>query len=110
MQTQICEEKLIEIFIAVDDFTNLFQQWLTTRSLAPARQPTRQTELATSEILTILVYYGTGHPAPLRLQKLPILLSAISRATDENLLPPLDFLSAFHRPHSPPNPIVACGE
>jgi hypothetical protein len=57
MQTQICEEKLIEIFIAVDDFTNLFQQWLTSRSLAPARLPTRQTELATSEILTILIYY-----------------------------------------------------
>ena len=45
--------RLIEIFSAADDFTNLFQQWLTTRSLAPARQPTRQTELATMEILTI---------------------------------------------------------
>ena len=70
MQTQICEEKLIEIFIAIDDFTNLFQQWLATRSLPTTRRPTRQTELATSEILTILVYYGTGHPASLRLQKL----------------------------------------
>ena len=57
MHTQISEEKLIEIFIAVDDFTNLFDQWLATRSLEPARQPTRQPDLTTSEIMTILVYY-----------------------------------------------------
>ncbi len=57
MQSQISEEKLIEIFIAVDDFTNLFHQWLAARCLQPPRQPTRQTQLSESEMLTILVYY-----------------------------------------------------
>lgn len=57
MQAQISEEKLIEVFIAVDDFVNLFTQWLTTRALPSSRQPTRQPELSTSEIITILVYY-----------------------------------------------------
>lgn len=52
MQSQISEEKLIEVFIAVDDFVNLFDQWLTTRALAPKRQPTRQPELSSSEIIT----------------------------------------------------------
>ncbi|WP_018620655.1 IS982 family transposase [Spirosoma luteum] len=57
MQSQISEEKLIELFIAVDDFVNLFDQWLASRALAPTRQPTRQPELSNSEIITILVYY-----------------------------------------------------
>lgn len=57
MYSQISEEKLIELFIAVDDFVILFDQWLTTRALTPTRQPTRQPELSTSEIVTILVYY-----------------------------------------------------
>lgn len=96
MQSQISEEKLIEIFIAVDDFTNLFHQWLAARCLQPPRQPTRQTQLSESEMLTILVYYGTGHPAPFGLQKLSILLPAIGRADDENVFSPLDFLSAVH--------------
>ena len=70
MHSQISEEKLIDVFSAVDEFVLLFDQWLTARAFTPARQPTRKTELSTSEMLTILVYYGTGHPAPLRLQKL----------------------------------------
>ena len=74
MHSQISEEKLIEVFIVVDDLVILFDQWLTTRASTPARQPTRQPQLSTSEIITILVYYGTGHPAPLRLQKFSILL------------------------------------
>lgn len=57
MQEQICEEKLIEIFIAVDDFVKIFDQWLTTRCLMPARKPTRQPALTASEIITLLVYY-----------------------------------------------------
>ena len=57
MQTQICEEKLIEIFIAVDDFTKPFEQWLANRSLPGERQSTRQPELTASEIITLLVYY-----------------------------------------------------
>ena len=56
MQKQICEEKLIEIFIAVDDFVKLFDQRLTTRSLVADRKPTRKPQLTASEIITLLVY------------------------------------------------------
>lgn len=57
MQTQICEEKLIEVFIAVDDFVNPFEQWLASRALTGSGQATRQTDLTASEIITLLVYY-----------------------------------------------------
>ena len=57
MQSQISEEKLIEIFSTVDDFVNLFTQWLASRALASTRKPTRQPDLSRSEIITILVYY-----------------------------------------------------
>lgn len=57
MQTQICEEKLIEIFITVDDFVKPFEQWLASRALPDQRRPTRQPELTASEIITLLVYY-----------------------------------------------------
>lgn len=57
MQEQICEEKLIEIFIAVDDFVKLFDQWLGSRCLIAPRKPTRQPDLTDSEIITLLVYY-----------------------------------------------------
>lgn len=46
MHSQISEEKLIEVFISVDDFVILFDQWLTARALTLARQPTRQPELS----------------------------------------------------------------
>ena len=57
MHSQISEEKLIDVFITVDGFVNLFDQWLATRTLAPTRQPTRPPELSSSEIITILIYY-----------------------------------------------------
>jgi hypothetical protein len=57
MRQQICKEKLIEIFIAVDDFVKPFEQWLTSRALPNQSQPTRQSELTTSELITLLVYY-----------------------------------------------------
>jgi hypothetical protein len=57
MQTQSCEEKLIEIFVAVDDFVILFEQWLVSRKLPLPAQPTRQPDLTASEIITLLVYY-----------------------------------------------------
>lgn len=57
MHSQMSEEKLIEVFVAVDDFMILFDQWMTTRSLETTRKPTRQPDLTTSEIITILVYY-----------------------------------------------------
>nr|WP_232540841.1 hypothetical protein [Spirosoma endbachense] len=68
MPLQICEQKLIEIFVTVDDFLKPFEQYLTQRALADGLGlPTRQPELCSSEVITLLVYYGTGHPAPFRL-------------------------------------------
>lgn len=58
MPVQICEEKLIEIFVTVDDFIQPFEQFLAQRSLGQgAALPTRQPELSTSEIITLLAYY-----------------------------------------------------
>lgn len=57
MQPQICEEKLIHIFVTVDDFVNVFEQWAAARTLTPIGQSTRQTELTTSELITLVVYY-----------------------------------------------------
>ncbi len=57
MQEQICEEKLIEIFIAVDDFVQIFERWLATRCLSTTGKPTRQPDLVPSEVITLLVYY-----------------------------------------------------
>jgi hypothetical protein len=57
MQEQICEQKLIELFVTVDDFVTPFQQWLAQRSLTHGHTPTRQPELHPSEIITLLAYY-----------------------------------------------------
>lgn len=57
MQPLISEEKLIEVFVTVDDFMIQFDQWRASRSLAPRTKPTRQPDLTDSEIITILVYY-----------------------------------------------------
>lgn len=57
MHQQICEEKLIHIFVTVDDFVNLFDAWLASRALIPSSPPTRQPELTTSELVTLVVYY-----------------------------------------------------
>lgn len=58
MQVQICEEKLIEIFVTVDDFIQPFEQFLAQRSLPQSSASlTRQPELSTSEIITLLAYY-----------------------------------------------------
>ena len=57
MQTQICEEKLIQLFVAIDDFVLLFEHWLAQRTLPQPAKPTRQPELTPSEIITLLVYY-----------------------------------------------------
>lgn len=58
MQTLISQEKLIEIFVTVDDFIQPFEKALAARSLAqPRGSTTRQPDLASSEIITLLVYY-----------------------------------------------------
>lgn len=58
MQVQIGEQKLIEIFVTVADFIKPFEQHLAGRAIDPHRSlPTRQPELATSEIITLLAYY-----------------------------------------------------
>lgn len=57
MHQQINEEKLIAIFVTVDDFVNLFDEWLVSRALQPSKQATRQTDLSTSELITLVVYY-----------------------------------------------------
>lgn len=58
MQAQICEQKLIEIFVMVDDFIKPFEQYLASRAINQRISlSTRQTNLSTSEIITLLVYY-----------------------------------------------------
>lgn len=42
--------------MAVDDAVTRFDQWLTACALTPARQPTRQTKLRISQIITLLGY------------------------------------------------------
>nr|WP_240543745.1 hypothetical protein [Spirosoma foliorum] len=41
----------------MDDFVTPFEQWLASRTLTESGQPTRQTDLTASEIITLLVYY-----------------------------------------------------
>ena len=86
MYSQISEEKLIEVFIAVDDFIILFEKWLTTRALTPARQPTRQPKLSSSEILTILVYYHHSGYKNFHRAACAVLLPPFGGATDAYLL------------------------
>lgn len=58
MQAQICEEKLIQIFITVHDFIHPFQATLIKHSLGRTPQrPTRLPDLAACEVITLLVYY-----------------------------------------------------
>ncbi|SFD23780.1 hypothetical protein SAMN05216167_10442 [Spirosoma endophyticum] len=49
--------QLIDVFITIDDFVTLFDQWLSSRILALTCQPTRPPELSSIQIMTILVYY-----------------------------------------------------
>jgi hypothetical protein len=57
MQVQINENKLIALFIEVDDLANAFYSYLDKRQLGQTRKPTRTTALSHSEICTILVAY-----------------------------------------------------
>ena len=52
------EEKLIHMFILVDDFCNVFSTWQESRQLGEdSKKGGRPSELAESEVLTILIYY-----------------------------------------------------
>lgn len=54
----IYEEKLINMFILLDDFCQAYQAWSKTRQIGSSPKETlRQGQLSDSEVLTILVYY-----------------------------------------------------
>lgn len=54
----IYEEKLINMFILLDDFCYAYQAWSKTRQMgSPPIEAVRKSQLSDSEVLTILVYY-----------------------------------------------------
>ena len=57
MQAQISENKLIELFIEVDDLAIAFQSYQNNHQVGKMRKPTRTPALTQSEICTILVAY-----------------------------------------------------
>ena len=87
MHQQICQEKLIEIFIAVDDFVKPFQQWLTSRALPNQSRPTRRPELTASEIITLLVYYHYLGYKNFHRAACAVLLLALGLIADGHLFP-----------------------
>lgn len=57
MTMQNNEEKLIEIFIACDDFDKNLQSWLPAHSIGELKRPTRTPNLCDSELMTLLIFY-----------------------------------------------------
>lgn len=57
MQAQISENKLIALFIEVDDLAIAFQSYQNNHQVGKTRKPTRTPALTQSEICTILVAY-----------------------------------------------------
>ncbi len=58
MFPMLCEDKalkLIEIFIACDDFANAYQRWKA--QYHPNQKPGPDSQLAPSEVMTILIFY-----------------------------------------------------
>ena len=54
--------QLIAIFCVIDDFCKAFEPRYTQRLLhSGQRQRTRQSQLALSEIMTIIVYFHASH-------------------------------------------------
>lgn len=51
------EDKLIEIFIAADDFCQDFQRWLDTKPKLEFKLPRFEGQMQVSEILTIIIFY-----------------------------------------------------
>lgn len=57
MLTKDKEDKLIEIFIAADDFCQDFQRWLDTKPKFEFKLPRFEGRMEVSEILSIIVFY-----------------------------------------------------
>jgi hypothetical protein len=57
MQVQFSENKLIALFIDVDDLFKSFQAYQQSRQVGHTRRPTRQPSLSASEVCTILAAY-----------------------------------------------------
>lgn len=57
MLTKDKEDKLIEIFIAADDFCQDFQRWLDTKPKVEFKLPRFEGRMEVSEILSIIVFY-----------------------------------------------------
>lgn len=57
MLTKDKEDKLIEIFIAADDFCQDFQRWLDTKPKVEFKPPRFEGRMEVSEILSIIVFY-----------------------------------------------------
>jgi hypothetical protein len=51
------EEKLIHMFILLDDFCKAFHTWQESRLQEATKKPSRTAQLTDSEILAILIYY-----------------------------------------------------
>lgn len=62
MDVQISENKLIELYVEVDDLYQSFVKYQKKKGLGNLRTPTRLTQLTPSEICTILVgYHFSGY-------------------------------------------------
>lgn len=62
MDVQITENKLIELFVEVDDLLKSFKKHQSERGLGSPKSPARSTQLAPSEMATIIVAYNfSGH-------------------------------------------------
>ena len=92
MLSEYKEKKLIELFVSIDDFCQALEHWKAQRQLGVAKAYLAQPVLADSEALTLLVFYGTGHPALLGLQMLSVLLARIGGKRVEKLLSPFNQL------------------
>lgn len=57
MEVQFTENKLIELFIEIDDLLQAYESYKATQTLGRIRQPTRVPALSGSEVCTIWVCY-----------------------------------------------------
>ncbi len=57
MSLQVSENLLAEIYVQTDDLLKAFESWSKQKALGPLLHPTREPELSTSEIATIVVVY-----------------------------------------------------
>lgn len=57
MQVQISENKLIELYFAIDELYKSFIAFQQSKGIASLKRPKRTTQISASEICTILVSY-----------------------------------------------------